>query len=76
MVNRTDIAPRAAAEMNAAAKALTQANALFVVLGKMGSGSIDLTEAVLLAQIGAELTANYGDRAADEADFFAEVRHG
>jgi len=65
---------RAAAELTAAVVALNQANALFKVLEKMAAGS-DPTEVFLLAQIGAELTANYGERAATEADFFAEVSH-
>ncbi|MFL9893747.1 MULTISPECIES: hypothetical protein [Paraburkholderia] len=74
MGNRTDIAKRAADELTAAVTALNQANALFEVLEKMAAGS-DPTEVFLLAQIGAELTANYGERAATEADFFAEVSH-
>ena len=74
MTNRTDIAKRAADELTAAVTALNQANALFEVLEKMAAGS-DPTEVFLLAQIGAELTANYGERAATEADFFAEVCH-
>lgn len=75
MRNRTDVAKRAADELNAATKALHQANALFTILESTG-GSGDPGQMFLLAQIGAELTANYGERAEAEADFFAEVRHG
>jgi Fic family protein len=66
---------RAAQELTAAVTVLNQANALFGILEKTAAGS-DPAEVFLIAQIGAELTANYGERAAAEADFFAGVRHG
>ncbi|WP_144142671.1 hypothetical protein [Paraburkholderia sp. BCC1884] len=66
---------RAANELTAAVVALNQANALFGILEKM-SGLGDPAEAFLLAQIGSELTANYGERAASAADCFAEACHG
>jgi hypothetical protein len=72
MANRTDIAKRAADELTAAVIALNQANALFGILEGM-AGSSGTAEAFLLAQIGGELTANYGERAAAEADFFGVV---
>jgi hypothetical protein len=72
---RIDIAKRAADELTAAVKALNKANALFGILENM-AGSSDPAEGYLLAQIGTELTANYGERAAAEADFFAEMSHG
>lgn len=66
---------RAADELTAAVTALNQANALFGILEGM-AGSSGTAEVFLLAQIGAELTANYGERAAAEADRFAEISHG
>jgi hypothetical protein len=69
------VVARAAQELAAAMKALQQANALFTVLAGTGGG-IDPAETFLLAQIGAELTANYGERADEEAQNLAEVSHG
>ena len=75
MLNRTDIAKRAAAELAAVTKALQQAGMLFSTLEEIGAG-LHGSKVFLLAQIGAELTATYGERADGEAEFFAGVSHG
>jgi hypothetical protein len=74
MTNRTDIAKRAAEELAAATKALQQANMLFASLEDIGAG-LGGSKVFLLAQIGAELTASYGERADGQAEFFAGVSH-
>lgn len=67
---------RAAGELAAAAKALKQAHALFSVIDALLGDEVSTYRARVLAQIGLEMTINYGERAEEEAANFAEACHG
>jgi hypothetical protein len=70
MPSLAELKSRAAGELNAAAAALQRAHLLFTLIENTASSSGDLDQAKTLAQIGAELAINYGERAADEAHQF------
>jgi hypothetical protein len=64
---------RAAEELSAAATALRRAGVLFELLAQaILSDDIEKFTPLCLAEIGAEITETYGERAEGEAEFFAD----
>lgn len=73
MSNQTTNDKRAAEELSAAATALRRANVLFgLIAHAIASDDIEKFGPICLAEIGAEITATYGERAEGESEFFAE----
>ena len=71
---KVDIAKRAGEELAAAMAALQRTHLLFTLIEQAASGAEpNKNQVFLLAQIGAEIAACYGERAASEADFFADA---
>lgn len=66
----------AADELRAAASALNQANALFRTIVRWKQSDIADVDWKTLAQVGWELTLNYGERADGEAAALAEMANG
>ena len=73
MSKQTTNDKRAAEELSAAATALWRANVLFGLLAQaILSGDIGKFTPLCLAEIGAEITETYSERAEGEAEFFAD----
>jgi hypothetical protein len=73
MTKQTANNKRAAEELSAAATALRRANVLFGLLAQaILSDDIEKFTPLCLAEIGAEITETYSERAEGEAEFFAD----
>lgn len=72
MVDRKDLAMRAANQLSESARGLRFANALFhtihYAVAMCRPGAIDVSS---LMELGCEVTGNYGELAGEEADFFS-----